>query len=308
MNRALAAVALVFLAVAAAACAGTRGDGAPTATAAGGPPRPDQVRLVVSRDFGATVLKDIAFPASEDLDVMRLLAQSATVETGYGGRFVNGIDGLRSTFGRASADEAADWFYWVDGVMADVGAADYVVHGGQTVWWDYHRWADAMMLPVAAHAFPRPWTGRSVPVVASGDVAGLDDWAATNGITLAARTPPGELPPDGGIVVLTASEAVALPWLSEALGDLSGGTPLVGLDPDGLHLSGPSGDAGPPATAVVVPLPNRKAADRPLLLILVSDPADTARLLPRLTPQSLNARIGVAEVDGRFVALPWSGT
>ena len=54
--------------------------------------------------------------------MMRLLAENTTVDTGYGGQFVSGIDGLRSTFGSVSSADAADWFYWVDGVMADVGA------------------------------------------------------------------------------------------------------------------------------------------------------------------------------------------
>ena len=79
----------------------------------------------MSRDFGATVMVDALAPAKQGLDVMRLLAEHATVDTSYGGQFVSGINGVRSTFGGVSRATAADWFYWVDGVMADVGADDW---------------------------------------------------------------------------------------------------------------------------------------------------------------------------------------
>ena len=67
-----------------------------SAAAAGHRPAAAEVRLVVTRDFGAKVLVDTVAPWKKGMNVMRLLAEHATVDTGYGGQFVSGIDGLRS--------------------------------------------------------------------------------------------------------------------------------------------------------------------------------------------------------------------
>ncbi len=130
---------------------------------------------------------------------------------------MSGIDGLDSTFGGASSKDAADWFYWVDGLLADVGAADYELGGGETVWWDYHRWADAMFAPVAVHAFPAPWAGRPLPVVTDGEFPGLEDWAGRYGLELGPRRGLSDGRPDGGLVVCTPAQAGATSWLAGLL-------------------------------------------------------------------------------------------
>ena len=129
--------ALAFVMLVLSGCAGVKTDD-DDAAVAGRTPGADEVRLVVSRDFGTEILRDVVAPAGEGLDVLRLLAEHADVETGYGGRFVNGIDGLESSFGGGGSADAADWFYWVDGEMAGVGADEWKLQGGETVWWDYH--------------------------------------------------------------------------------------------------------------------------------------------------------------------------
>ncbi len=180
MKAALAVVALLLLVVLPAGCSDASPDGSSGATSEGGaatasrPPTASEVRLVISRDYGATVLKDLLVAAAQETSVMRVLAENAEVTSGYGGGFVDAVDGLRSTFGATSSAEAADWFYWVDGVLADIGAADYALEGGETVWWDYHRWAGAMFAPTAVHAFPVPWAGRPLPVASDGEPAGLE--------------------------------------------------------------------------------------------------------------------------------------
>ena len=103
-----------------------------------GRPRAAAASLTVTRDYGAKVLaraseKDL--PGGET--VMRLLQRNADVETRYGGRFVNAIDGVRSSQRPAAR---RDWFYYVNGIEADVGAAEKRLHDGDRVWWDYHDW------------------------------------------------------------------------------------------------------------------------------------------------------------------------
>ena len=52
---------------------------------------------------------------------MRLVQANNDVETRYGGRFVQSIDGLEG----GGAGGSVDWFYFVNGFEADVGAAEY---------------------------------------------------------------------------------------------------------------------------------------------------------------------------------------
>ena len=56
---------------------------------------------------------------------MQALAGRADVDTSYGGRFVQSIDGVAG-----DADARRDWFYFVNGIEADRGAADYRVRPG----------------------------------------------------------------------------------------------------------------------------------------------------------------------------------
>ena len=303
MRRILAAAAALALLLLA-GCAGVRSS-EPSAAASGRPPGGDEVRLIVSRDFGASILTDVTAPAAADLSVMRLLAENTTVETQYGGGFVQSIDGLASTYGSVADADAKDWFYWVDGIMADMGAGDYVLTGGETVWWDHHSWARAMYLPVAVGAFPAPWTGGDLPVMTDGDTAALQAWAADNGLTLGATERLGERPPAAGIVVASAAQAQETPWLRERIAGADGGVRLVDLRDAGIHLRALDGTAGPVAAGACLALPNPDDGARPLLLLLVQDADALDPLLASLTPASLSAHLAVAAVDGALVPLPW---
>lgn len=296
----MAAVLLALLATM--GCGGTDQGGA--GPAGGRPPAADEVRLVVSRDFGGEVLRDVVAPAGDGTDALRVLAENAEVETSYGGEFVAGIEGLSSSFGGGSAD-AADWFYWVDGVMGDVGAADTKLKGGETVWWDYHRWANAMIVPLALHAFPRPYTGRPLEVTAAADVAGLGDWAAANGLELKARRPLSGRPQEGGLVLATAAEAAATPWILELLDAAHSGIQVVRVTAGELRAVSPDGETGPLATAVAQPAANVDNPGRPFLVVLGATAADLESFLPALTAESASAAVAVALVDDQLVNLPW---
>jgi hypothetical protein len=234
---------------------------------------------------------------------MRVLAENADVKSGYGGGFVSGIDGLDSTYGGASSKDAADWFYSVDGLLADIGAADYELGGGETVWWDYHRWAGAMFAPVAVHAFPAPWVGRPLPVVSDGEFPGLEDWASRHGLELGPHRGLNEGRPDGGLVVCTPAQAGATSWLA---GLLSGdaGTPLVSIDDGALAALDLDGVTVATASAAALSLPNPDDPERPLLILLVADAAQAADAFEALTPMTLSGRLAVAVVDGAVVPLP----
>ena len=49
------------------------------------------------------------------------------------------------------------WLYFVNGIQANVGGADYTLHPGDTEWWDYRYWNDLIQVPVAIGAWPEPF-------------------------------------------------------------------------------------------------------------------------------------------------------
>ena len=108
----------------------------------------------VTRDFGRVELGAARVTrVHEDQTVMRLLRSRFDVETRFGGRFVSAIGGLEGQ----GAGGQADWFYFVNGVEADRGAAEYELSPGDLVQWDYRRWDAAMRVPAIVGAFPEPF-------------------------------------------------------------------------------------------------------------------------------------------------------
>ena len=123
------------------------------------------VSLVVTRDFGDARVGGVRadrVPGSET--VMRFLARSFSVQTRYGGGFVQAINGLSGQYGNG---HRVDWFYYVNGVEAEKGAAAFRLHRGDRVWWDRHDWSAAQRVPAVVGSFPEPFLhgreGRRLP-------------------------------------------------------------------------------------------------------------------------------------------------
>lgn len=155
LARSAAAIALLLTAaLAAAGCGLGPGKGV------------GEVELTVTRDYGAErVLSRSVGDVTESDTVMRVLERNAEISTRYGGGFVQSIEGLEA---REDFSRPLDWFYFVDGVEATVGAADYPLHGGESVWWDYRDWDAAMRVPAVVGSWPQPflegYEGRRRPV------------------------------------------------------------------------------------------------------------------------------------------------
>lgn len=90
----------------------------------------------------------------ESDDVLRALDRSTEIETRYGGGFVQSIDGLA---GGSEDGRRSDWFYYVNGIEAPVGSADYGPGDGDRVWWDHHDWSTAMRSPAVVGDWPEPF-------------------------------------------------------------------------------------------------------------------------------------------------------
>ena len=130
-----------------------------------------QATLWVTRDRGAHVVVTAQVPAG--ISAMEALRRKADVDTRYGGRYVQAVNGIEG-----SLTARHDWFYYVNGYEADVGAADYTVHDGDVIWFDYRGWAGQMRVPVVVGAFPEPflhgWAGDRRPTVIEGGPPSLE--------------------------------------------------------------------------------------------------------------------------------------
>jgi hypothetical protein len=151
----LAALLVAGLAPAAAGC----GLGEGNERAGGG------ATLRVTQDFGHRELGSTRLErVREGETVMRMLRSDFDVTTRFGGRFVQSIDGLK---GEESGGQV-DWFFWVNGIEADKGAAEWEVLPGDRIQWDRRDWSAAMRVPAIVGAFPEPFAngiqGKRRPV------------------------------------------------------------------------------------------------------------------------------------------------
>ena len=143
MRRVLGALACVAAVALPAGCGLGEGD-----EQAGG------ATLRVTRDFGRAELGSADTETLRDGGtVMRFLRSEFDVETRFGGGFVQSIDGLA---GEGSSGRR-DWFFFVNGIESDVGAAEYELSPGDRVQWDLRHWRAAMRVPAIVGAYPEPF-------------------------------------------------------------------------------------------------------------------------------------------------------
>lgn len=116
-----------------------------------------QVTLLVSRGFGNPPLVERAVPC-RDRSVLDILAGAAAVETAFGGAFVERIHGIP---GNNEPGAGRAWVYYVNGMLAEVGAKAYIPSPGDVVWWDFHPWEGVSQVRALVGCFPQPFLGAS---------------------------------------------------------------------------------------------------------------------------------------------------
>ena len=131
--------------------------------------------LWVTRDRGSEVVLATTVPAG--VSALEALRRKTDVETRYGGRFVQAIDGIEGDIAGQH-----DWFYFVNGYEADISAVDYQLHEGDVLWWDHRSWEGEIRQPVVVGAFPEPflhgWGGKTRPAVVRGPPGELSEGIA----------------------------------------------------------------------------------------------------------------------------------
>lgn len=122
---------------------------------------PYKVDLIVTRDFGHKKIFAKNVGLVRDEVGMEVMFRNLDIQTAYGGGFVNAINGLEShyTFYTGKDRKKLDWFYWVNGILAPVGVAEYRPQPGDVIWWDYHDWSVTMFIPAIIGSYPQPFKG-----------------------------------------------------------------------------------------------------------------------------------------------------
>lgn len=271
-----------------------------------------EVSLTMTRDYGAdAVLPAATDEASESDTVMRVLDREAEIETRFGGGFVSSIEGL------AEAEEDGhryDWFFYVNGVESPIGAADFALHGGEAIWWDYRNWSAASRVPAVVGSWPRPLTGGyegEVHPVAL-ECRGAPSACATVRRRLSdIGVAPVNGSPDDAIRVLvgpwaqlrgdpTAGQLEKGPQTSGVFVDVASagrGYRLRGLDEAG----GPVRDFGPDAGLVAA---TRRYEAPPVWIVTGATPAGALAAAQLLGTAQLRDHYAVATDGGEETPLP----
>jgi uncharacterized protein DUF4430 len=272
--------------------------------------------LRVTRDFGEKRLASVRVArVREDQTVLRLLQSKRRVDTRYGGRFVQAIDGLASSGGGGRRD----WFYFVNGVEADVGAADFELSPGDVVQWDYRRWDAAMRIPAIVGAYPEPFAhgyrGKRLPT----RVECADERARACGevrrrlISVGAR--PSGAPLGTGGAGRSALRVVVAPWRAartvRAAAPLGGDPGESGVfarfkgDGRALELLDEGGHAARVAPAGTGLLAATRLEDQSIVWLLTgADERAVERAADALDPSTLRDAFAVAATPSGPVRLP----
>jgi len=125
-------------------------------------------RVVVTLNYGRKLLVDREVPLNEGSSAMDALKLVAEVETRYGGGFVYSINGIKSGYSGRERIKM-DWFFYVNGFLANEGASSYRVKNGDLTQWDYHYWGFQMFNKAIVGAFPetfsRGYGGKVYPTI-----------------------------------------------------------------------------------------------------------------------------------------------
>ena len=88
--------------------------------------------VLITTDCGATVVT-AKTPVDAGETAMRSLDRVADIESDSG--LVTAIEGVEQ-----DADKNLFWLYYVNGKLADKGAAEVKLAAGDVEWWDLHNW------------------------------------------------------------------------------------------------------------------------------------------------------------------------
>jgi Domain of unknown function (DUF4430) len=272
-------------------------------------------RLEITRNFGQEQMYTRAGPIRDGETVMRMLMSSRKVTTRFGGGFVNSIDGLKAS----TSVGHSDWFYYVNGIEASVGAAERTLSKGDVVQWDYRRWDATMRIPAIVGAYPEPFLhgsgGKRLPTrIECSQPSGtacktVQERLSAAGVT----TSPAVLGSSAGPKVL---RVVVAPWpkmrsFSGAIGSLKGPPTASGVfarfSADGNTLSlenelGKPVRSAPPGSGLVAA--TAQEGGSPVWIVTGLDDAGVDAAARALDSSTLRNAFAIAVTPARTLRLP----
>ncbi len=115
-----------------------------------------KVRIIASNNFGKDLMFDEERYVSPESSAIDALREVAEVETAYGGGFVNSINGVNSKYTGTSMVKQ-DWFFYINGIFANVGGLEYKLSDGDVEQWDFHNWNFKTHVTATIGFFPEPF-------------------------------------------------------------------------------------------------------------------------------------------------------
>jgi hypothetical protein len=284
------------------------------ATATGG-----NVSVTVTRDFGRVSIREGQVKARSGESVLDTVKRVAAVKTDYGGGFVSAIEGVGSA---AGGGQHSDWFYYVNGILSGVGASQYPVRGGDSVWWDFHEWSKGDFTPAVVGAYPMPFSrgyagARQKSRLLYGD--GMEGLAREAGRFLQANganieytgdvrgAPAGDGP---AMAFLSLRQAGEIPWVRGLLDRASNRGAFAALDGGNLvplNAARSPAPAGERVTAAIL-CTGSGMGDGSAVWLVICDGAEGTRQAGRLLTserESLRNKVGLmVDSKGAVLALP----
>jgi hypothetical protein len=139
-HRSCVFVLLMLLALLPAACGGED-----SADSGGGQTAAENgASVLITRDCGQEVVVELTDVAAGQT-AMQALDRVADVETDSGGKFVTAVEGIEQDESKQLA-----WLFYVNGKMAEKGAAQITLAAGDVEWWDIHDWEETCKVPAEA--------------------------------------------------------------------------------------------------------------------------------------------------------------
>ncbi len=108
-----------------------------------------RVTVVVTRDFGRELILEEKIEVEAGTSAMQALETVAEEVENTGG-FVESINGN-------SSEGNSDWFYYINGILSNLGANEYILRDGDIEHWDLRDWSYQQFVPAIIGDFPQPF-------------------------------------------------------------------------------------------------------------------------------------------------------